>query len=310
MKIIGPDEVVFGVDDMNACGTYLSDYGLIKVAASSDTSERYEALDGTSVAIFPKDDPALAPALPSASMLRKTTYGVVDQETIDAIKAELSTDRDVTVLADGSLEAYDDAGFLLGFQVTVRRKLSLEPELVNSPGAPMQRPVNQIGADEDVPALPQSLSHIVYFVPDSTVCEKFYVERLGFVVTDRFKGAGPFLRGQASIDHHCLFMIQTPEYMKGIEHFAFHMQGPTELMLAGARMVKKGYSSFWGPGRHKLGSNWFWYFNSPLGTHLEYDADMDLHDDNWVPRTEEMNPESSQMFMFENRKKWTPGPGD
>ena len=63
----------------------------------------------------------------------------------------------------------------------------------------------------------------------------------------------------------CLFMIQTPEYMQGLEHLAFHMQGPTELMLAGSRMVKKGYESFWGPGRHKFGSNWFWYFNSPLG---------------------------------------------
>ena len=72
--------------------------------------------------------------------------------------------------------------------------------------------------------------------------------------------------------------------MKGCEHFAFHMGGPTEFMLAGSRFVRAGYQSFWGPGRHKFGSNWFWYFNSPLGCHVEYDADMDQHDDEWAPR--------------------------
>ena len=30
-------------------------------------------------------------------------------------------------------------------------------------------------------------------------------------------------------------------------------------MLAGTRFIKAGYQSFWGPGRHKFGSNWFWY---------------------------------------------------
>ena len=63
-------------------------------------------------------------------------------------------------------------------------------------------------------------------------------------------------------------------------------------MLAGSRFVKAGYQSFWGPGRHKFGSNWFWYFNSPLGCHVEYDADMDLHDDEWTPRETPMSPEA------------------
>ena len=139
--------------------------------------------------------------------------------------------------------------------------------------------------------------------------ERFYVERLKFVVTDRFTDVGPFLRPQACIDHHTLFMLATPPYMQGVEHLAFHMKGPTELMLAGSRMVKKGWESFWGPGRHKFGSNWFWYFNCPLMTHFEYDADMDIHDDEWVPRETEVGAESGQMFLFENVEKWFPGGG-
>jgi catechol 2,3-dioxygenase-like lactoylglutathione lyase family enzyme len=141
-----------------------------------------------------------------------------------------------------------------------------------------------LAVDNDAPARPRSLSHVVYFVPDAAKAEAFYVKRLGFICTDRFIGVGPFLRPAGTPDHHTLFMIQTPPQMKGCEHFTFHMGGPTEVMLAGSRFVAKGYESFWGPGRHKFGSNWFWYFNSPLGCHVEYDADMDLHDGDWTAR--------------------------
>ena len=152
-----------------------------------------------------------------------------------------------------------------------------------------------------------TLSHVVYFTPDAAKMEVFYVDRLKFRVTDRFNNLGPFLQPCASDDHHCLFLLDTPPHMQGLEHVAFHMQGPTALMLAGSRMVKKGYESFWGPGRHKFGSNWFWYFNSPMGVHVEYDADMDKHDANWTAREVDVGPETSQMFLFESVEKWSPG---
>ncbi|MDT8265304.1 VOC family protein, partial [Roseomonas sp. DSM 102946] len=162
---------------------------------------------------------------------------------------------------------------------------------------------------EGMPALPRTLSHIVLFVPGIDTAVRFYCDRLGFAITDVLTGAGPFLRPRACDDHHTHFFIQTPEYMKGCEHLAFHMGGPTELLLAGSRFVKKGYQSFWGPGRHKFGSNWFWYFNSPLGCHFEYDADMDKHDDKWVAREAPVGAETSQMFLFQHREKWFPAGG-
>ena len=116
-----------------------------------------------------------------------------------------------------------------------------------------------------------------------------------------------FLKPAGNADHHALFLIQTPPFMKGCEHFTFHMGGPTEVMLAGTRFVNKGYQSFWGPGRHKMGSNWFWYFNSPLGCHVEYDADMDSHDAAWTARAVPMSADASQLFLFERRDKWVPG---
>ncbi|MBC5766765.1 VOC family protein [Ramlibacter albus] len=302
MNIIGPDALVFGVDDVAACTQYLVDYGLEPAGGG-----RFVALDGTGVVIAHRDDPSLPPSLGTASMLRKTLYGCADQATVDAIAAELAKDREVRHLPDGSIESTDDLGFVLGFQVTVRRPLNLPTERVNAPGAAPQRPLNTLGAAEDTPAKPRTLSHVVYFVPDAAKNEAFYVKRLGFVCTDRFTGVGPFLRPAGTSDHHTLFMIQTPPHMKGCEHFTFHLGGPTEVMLAGSRFVAKGYESFWGPGRHKFGSNWFWYFNSPLGCHVEYDADMDLHDGAWTAREAAMGADGSQLFLFQHRAKWAPG---
>lgn len=306
MKIIGPDLLVFGVDNVETCSQFLQDYGLNPVDLDKDGGT-FEALDGTGIVIRHRNDPALPPALKTENMLRQTVYGVEDQQTLDQIAAELGKDRKVNRLADGSLETQDDQGFELSFRITKRRALEMSGERVNAPGAPAQRPVNQVGVSEDMPAKPRTLSHVVLFTPDIHEAEAFYVNRLGFKVSDRLIHAGPFLRPAANPDHHTLFFIQTPVYMQGCEHLAFHMGGPTELMLAGSRMVRAGYQSFWGPGRHKFGSNWFWYFNSPLGCHVEYDADMDTHDESWVPREAPFGPEASQAFLFEYREKWVPG---
>ena len=306
MNILGPDALVFGVDDIAACTQFLTDYGLRPVDVT-EAGGRFEALDGTAIVLARKDDVTLPPALPTATMLRKTVYGVADQATLEAIATELGRDREVKHLADGSLETVDDVGFALGFQVTCRRPIEMPAEAVNAPGARPQRAVNEIGVNENAQALPRGLSHVVCFVPDAARAEAFYAERLGFVCTDRFTGVGPFMRPAGTLDHHTLFLLQTPPFMQGCEHFTFHLGGPTELMQAGTAFAAKGYQSFWGPGRHKFGSNWFWYFNSPLGCHVEYDADMDLHDDQWQPREALAGADSSQIFLFQAREKWAPG---
>jgi catechol 2,3-dioxygenase-like lactoylglutathione lyase family enzyme len=307
MNIVGLDELVFGVDDVAGCGRFLVDYGLTPVEEGVEGG-RYVAVDGTGIVIRSKDDAQLPAALSTGNMLRKTVYGVADEATLQAIVEELGRDREVKRLADGSIESYDDLGFALGFRVTVRKPVSVAGERVNAPGTPQRQP-NELGvtSQDDAPPLPLTLSHVVYFVPDANKNEAFYVNRLGFRVTDRFIDAGVFLQPGGMLDHHSLFFIQTPPHMQGCEHFTFHMSGPTDVLRAGTRFVNKGYQSFWGPGRHKFGSNWFWYFNSPMGCHIEYDADMDLHDATWQPRVAPMVVDNSQIFLFQWREKFAPG---
>ena len=109
MNIIGPDALVFGVDDVAACAQYLTDYGLTPVGVTA-AGGRFEALDGTCVEIRSQGDPSLPPALGTASMLRETVYGVADAATLDAIEAELARDRAV-VRQGGVLRTTDDLGF-------------------------------------------------------------------------------------------------------------------------------------------------------------------------------------------------------
>jgi len=306
MKIVGLDSIIFGVDDIAACATFLTDYGLIPVNVTADGG-RFEALDGTSVVLMPSSDTTLPPG-PNGCKMRKTVMGVADAATLDAIAAELGKDRAVIQLADGSLESTDDSGFVIGFQITVRKPLPLAGEIANVPGAPIQRPVNHRAVKPELGAIhPRTLSHIVYYVPNPVEAEAFYVERLGFRCTDRFEGAGPFLQPAGCLDHHTHFLIATPPFMKGVEHFTFHFAGPTEVIQNGTRFVEKGYQPFWGPGRHIFGSNWFWYFNSPFGCHIEMDADMDLHDHNWQPRVAPLGADSSQVFLLRFSQKWSPG---
>jgi catechol 2,3-dioxygenase-like lactoylglutathione lyase family enzyme len=305
MNILGPDTLVFGVDDVSACNQYLADYGL-KVIESTDTAGRFEALDGTGVTIRAQGDSSLPASLGTANMLRETVYGVADAASLEAIVQELRKDREVTRSADGAVHAFDDMGFAIAFQVSRRRPLSVAAERVNAPGS-LNRPMNDVACNDHADLTPLSLSHVVYFVPDAAKAESFYVDRLGFRCTDRFTGVGPFLRPAGTSDHHTLFLIQTPPFMKGCEHFTFHMSGPSQVLQAGTRFVNKGYQSFWGPGRHRFGSNWFWYFNSPLGCHVEYDADMDLHDEQWAAREVPMGADASQLFLFQQKDKWAPG---
>ena len=306
MNIIGIDSIIFGVDNVDDCANYLIDYGL-RGGNLSEEGGVFSALDNTSIEICHKDNPSLPPVLQSGNTFRKVVYGVDNQSSLDAIAEELRKDREVSI-ADGVVESTDDGGFNIAFQITTRKEIQLEKEKINSPGAAPERPANELGTHEGQKALPRALSHLVLFVSDYKKAEDFYVNRLNYKITDTFAGVGSFLKSNANDDHHSLFFIQTPmSSMHGCEHFAFHLAGPSELMLAGTRFKNKGYQSFWGPGKHIFGSNWFWYFNSPMGCHVEYDADMDKHDDSWVPRESPIGADMSQYFLFENVEKWMPG---
>lgn len=309
MNILGLEFLVFGVDDMPGARQYLLDYGLDEAEFHPEVGGTYVALDGTGIVIRHSHDASLPPLPPGAHSpcLRETLYGVPDAVTLASLGANLRADREVTQSADGVLRCMDDGGFAVGFQVTQRKPIQARYLGFNVPGQPPGRQPNDCAANPDEVIKPRSLSHVVYFVPDVKKAESFY-QRLGFVVTDRFQNLGPFMRPAGTLDHHTLFMIERQnEHMVGCNHFTFHLGSASEVLQHGWNFVKKGYKSFWGPGRHIMGSNYFWYFNSPFGAVMEVDADMDLHDNTWTPREMAPGADNSQIFLFTAAPKWAPG---
>ena len=305
MKILGPDFLVFGVEDLDACVKCVEDYGLTRVE-SGPSGATFEAMDGTGMIIRKSGDGSLAPPVSASPNIRETLYGVADKATLDAIGAELSRDRNVKPIGNRLLST-DDDGYPIGFQVTTRRPIKAPHYGVNVPGQEPGRAINQIAAVDDDRPIGRSLSHVVLFTRDKVKSESFYANRLGFRTVDVFTNLGPFMRPQGTLDHHTLFLIQAP--VIGLQHFTFHFAGVSEMLKRGWEFERKGYKSFWGPGRHLLGSNFFWYFNSPFGGLIELDADMDLHDDSWKPRFLTASAETSQIFLFNSTPKWSPGGG-
>ena len=306
MNILGLETLVFGVGDIPAARRYLIDYGLDEVEYDPVRGGQWVALDGTGIRVRAPDDPELPPNPLPAPQLRETIYSVADAATLEALRLQLSAEREVRVDADGGLHCFDDGGTAIGFRLTRRRPIQARHLGFNVPGQPPGRAPDDCAADPDETIKPRTLSHVVYFTPDVEKSEAFY-RRLGFTVTDRFNGLGPFLRPAGTQDHHTLFLIQSRNaHMAGCNHFTFHLGSASEVLQQGWHFVRKGYSSFWGPGRHILGSNFFWYFRSPFGAVMEMDADMDLHGDEWEPRRMDANAQTSQVFLFESRDKWSP----
>jgi catechol 2,3-dioxygenase-like lactoylglutathione lyase family enzyme len=306
MDIIGPDTLVFGVEDLDGAIRFVLDFGLLERERDADGGI-YEALDGTSLTIRRADDPSLPPPIAPSPNIRQVIYGCVDQDAVDQVAAELSKDRDVRAGNDGVISSHDDDGYPIAFQVTTRHALGVSAYGVNSPGTKPGRGINVIAADNEARPKAFTLSHVVLFTPDKLRAERFYAERLQFRTVDVFTNLGPFMRPKANPDHHTLFLIEAGKV--GLEHFAFHMAGANELLKAGWEFAQKGYKSAWGPGRHILGSNYFWYFNSPFGGKMEFDADMDLHDDSWEPRYLPALEDTSQIYLFEHVAKWSPRGG-
>lgn len=296
MSIVGLDQVTLSTEDVAVGRRFLADFGLAEVDAGA-AGATFHARDATGIRVRKLGDPGLAPATIPGPNIHEALWGVSDKATLDAIGANLSADREVRLGADGALRSTDADGSTIAFRLTERKPFVVEPALVNVPGLPPQRTANKV-VDFDSPVRPCTFSHLVMFTPDIKRAEAFYTSRLGFRVSDRFTGTGLFMRAAGNFDHHNIFFIQRPGApAKGLNHIAFHVRDGNEVMLAGGAFMAKGYATAWGPGRHIYGSNYFWYFKSPFGGNLEFDADMDVVDERWQPREVLAGPNTASIWQ-------------
>jgi catechol 2,3-dioxygenase-like lactoylglutathione lyase family enzyme len=293
MSIVGLDEATLTAESVEEGRRYLLDYGLIEAPADGG-HPLFLAQDNTGIRVAPVNAADLPPSVTQGPNVREIVWGVDNAATLDRLAQDLSRDREVQW--DGNLlRSTDIDGNPLVFRVTRRKPLLAIPSLVNVPGMPPQRPFNST-QDFTSQVRPLTFSHLVLYTPDLERVLDDYTNRLGFKVTDRFTGAGVFMRASGHSEHHQLFFIQKPNE-RGLNHLAFHVRDHTEMMVAGKAFASKGWASAWGPGRHIFGGNCFWYFKSPFGGNVEFDADMDVVDDRWVPREAIMGPDTAAVWL-------------
>lgn len=275
MKINGIDKIVYGVDDMETCARFLDDWGLAK----GDDTNVFSTLDGSEVVIVPADDVALPPALESGPTLRRVVWGVETEADLDALRLKIKSSPSF-VEEDEGPSVTDPNGLRMSFRVSRRTSLDITGSPVNVYGQKARVDRRSPVYDR---AEPIRIGHVVFFTPDVMEVLAFYTDVLGFVVSDSYPGAGYFLRCAEEGGHHDLFLLQTPDGKKGLNHVAFTVRDIEEVFGGGIHINGRGWKSQIGPGRHPISSAYFWYVENPCGAVVEYYTNEDYCTADWRP---------------------------
>lgn len=262
MSITGIDAITYGVEDLELCRRFFADWGL------QLRGDDFETLNGCEVKLRHKDDPALPPAMEPGSTLREVVWGT------DGAQIASCTDPN---------------GLAISFRKSTKRRVEAKGVPANAWGhnARVDRPSPVYARAE-----PVEVGHLVLFTDRLAEMERFYVERLGFLVSDRYPGRGVFLRCTPEGGHHDLFILQTPASRPGLNHVAFAVRDIYEVFGGGLHVSRQGWTTEIGPGRHPVSSALFWYVKCPAGGLAEYYADEDYVTPAWQPRELTPSPEN------------------
>lgn len=147
---------------------------------------------------------------------------------------------------------------------------------------------------------PKKFGHITIKAQNLPEMERFFVDVLGFRLSDRVGAVGSWVR--CNPDHHGVAMIGGAG--DGLHHYAWEVEGWPDLERLGDHLLANGKTLYFGPGRHGPGLNLFAYHLDGAGVCTEYFADLlRIYDDaSWEPRVWPDTPASINQ--------WGPPPPD
>ena len=280
-SIVGIDRVVYGTPDMAMARKVFRDWGLAEISIG-DEELVFASGNGNEVVVRPENSPGLPPRFSDGSNFREVIWGVSSAENLARIGEELARDRKVTEDAQGTLHCADNSGINIGFRVWKHESGPVQEEPVfNTPW--LHRRIDRRATIHEK-AVPWRMGHIGFRVDDVMAAERFYIDRLGFWLSDRYgEGAATFLRNASRADHHNLFITSSPTSATMFHHVAFEVRDIHEVFGGGLAFSRNGWETHVGPGRHPVSSAYFWYFKNPLGGAIEYFSDTDIVTEDWKP---------------------------
>ncbi|MBX3024141.1 VOC family protein [bacterium] len=262
--------VTLGVPDVAAAAAFYEDFGLTRIG-----EDRFATVDGG-------EQLRLLPT----PMRRPLALGIGadDADDLGRVAAALRGLGVAVEQDDGAVSASDGG---TAVRVTVRVAPRIAPpaaaaEPANGPGHLDRINARAAAVLRAAPVRPRKLGHVVFGSTDLEASQRFFIDGLGFKVSDSIPGLGAFLR--CSSDHHNLLVQAAPVPL--LHHTSWQVDDVDEVGRGASAMLQRDPDRHvWGLGRHHIGSNFFWYLKDPAGNFAEYYADLDciVDDQLWTP---------------------------
>ncbi|MEM5438755.1 VOC family protein [Paraburkholderia diazotrophica] len=187
--------------------------------------------------------------------LAAAAYAARDEAALATLKAKLGDFAETTTPADevffmqGAIRIRDPQGRCLVI------------------GVP-----NEQRSPDDLPA---RLQHTVFQTTQLEAVLDFYVNRLGFAISDEVvdtegRVTTCFLRSDD--EHHSLAFFRGSQDVW--DHHCYETSSWNDIRDWGDRFARARYSIFFGPGRHGPGNNLFFMITDPDGNRVELSCDL------------------------------------
>ena len=264
--------VTIGVPNVDETRAYYDDFGL-----TPDADGWFNTLDGgRQLRIV---------GAPTRRLL-EMEVGADDDDDIDRIAGALNQ---VGVRTDRQAQRVTAVESVTGVRVSVAvaSRIVQPPEPATIPNGPGRHPRRGQRAPSllrDAAVRPRKLGHAVLGTTNLEETQRFFVDGLGFKVSDRIADVSTFLR--CSTDHHNLLVMRAPVCF--LHHTSWEVDDVDEVGRGATAMLQADPARHvWGLGRHHAGSNFFWYLKDPAGNFSEYYSDLDciIDDQLWTPES-------------------------
>jgi Glyoxalase/Bleomycin resistance protein/Dioxygenase superfamily len=262
--------VTIGVPNVAETAIYYEEFGLTRLDGN-----RFATVDGG-------EQLRLVPS--PRRRLVELGIGAGDPDDLESVAARLRA-LGVAVKQTPDAVTATDPGTGVRVVLSVADPLSSHPAPViaqNAPGRPDRGTSRAEPIGRANPVRPRKLGHVVLGSVELEASERFFIQGVGFKVSDRVPDAASFLR--CSTDHHNLLVQAAP--IPFLHHSSWQVDDVDEVGRGAHALLEKDPARhLWGLGRHHIGSNFFWYLKDPAGNFTEYYADMDciIDDQLWDP---------------------------
>ena len=265
--------ITIGVPDVEQTSVFYRDFGLREVQPGV-----FATADGGEQLHFRQS--------PFRRLL-EVAIGADSPDDVERVNSQVSAlGLDLQHTEEGVAATDPGTGVRVRVEVAPRiQQDAARPAIYNGPGR-----TDRWGRSEELPqegpvpsARPRKLGHVVIGTTDLEPSKRFFMDGIGFKLSDAVSDRAFFLR--CSEDHHNLLLQAAP--VQFLHHTSWQVEDVDEIGLgANALLQKDPARHVWGIGRHQVGSNFFWYFRDPAGNFAEYYADMDCipEDQLWQPQ--------------------------